>query len=610
MSNPVLEFTAVFPYLIFMKAGDKFAAGPPPYIKERYRLVEWIGEGSMGVVYRAHDERLDREIAIKFLSPERVTGSEASDRFLREARAVARLSHPNIMTLYDMGREDGWHYLVLEHIPGQDLHAHMMSNGPLSPRQAIQSIRGTLSALAYAHDQGIIHRDIKPENIMMMPDGRIKVTDFGLARVQGDARLTQEGMLLGTVLYLAPELITGQPADIRSDLYAVGAVLYELLTGQSPFPGDQPTAVLIQILNNPVTPPSQYNPAIPADIERLILKLLAKEPSGRFQSASEVLDALPDESTAAPSKTEVVSAAAPATSLVQQIVRSSSTDAAPSSELLPHLLLTAALEDTAVAVESERRRLAGLLQESIVEPLNLLLSQANVYEQTMGGNPTAKMAVSVLTTLARQVLQQARDLETQLHPTLLDTLGLEPALEALVNQTMRTHGVQITLYLRRLHERLPSSIELILFRVTQDALALATKGGHATKIVIHLELEDAGLTYRFSDNGRSHPDNPLQSTLPRIEGLGGEVEMGANEQGGLDMRIQFGLETAIDLTPREMEVIQLLAEGLSNKEMAQILSVSPRTINFHLDNIYSKLGVSSRTEAAVYALRQGWIRKP
>ena len=251
----------------------------------------------------------------------------------------------------------------------------------------------------------------------MTPDGRIKVTDFGLARLQGDVRLTQEGVLLGTILYLAPEQINGQLVDARSDLYAVGAVFYELLTGQPPFASDQPTAVLIQTLNNPVTPPSQHNPAIPADIERVILKLLVKEPNGRFQSAAEVLDALADESTISLSQTAPESGSSATGSHLERIVRSTSTETALPPDLLTHLLMTAALEDTAVAVESERRRLAGLLEESIVEPLNLLLSQANVYEQTMGSNPTAKMAVSVLITLARQVLQQARDLETNLHPT-------------------------------------------------------------------------------------------------------------------------------------------------------------------------------------------------
>ncbi|MCB8990148.1 MAG: hypothetical protein H6665_05975, partial [Ardenticatenaceae bacterium] len=187
-------------------------------------------------------------------------------------------------------------------------------------------------------------------------------------------------------------------------------------------------------------------------------------------------------------------------------------------------------------------------------------------------------------------------------------LGLEPALEALVNQTMRAYGLQINLNLRRLQERLPQPIELVLFRITQDALARATKQAHATTVAIQLELDEAGLLYRFCDDGRTLPTDDLLATHARIESLGGHIEANTTTSGGLDLTIRFGMATAVDLTPREMDVIQLLAEGLSNKEMAHILAVSPRTINFHLDNIYSKLGVSSRTEAAVYALRQGWVR--
>ncbi|MEJ2750365.1 MAG: LuxR C-terminal-related transcriptional regulator, partial [Anaerolineae bacterium] len=329
-----------------------------------------------------------------------------------------------------------------------------------------------------------------------------------------------------------------------------------------------------------------------------------------FQSADEVLDALPADAVSArpiaPAQTTPADS-----SLVARIVRSSSTaiavpeEAAP-PDLLPQLLVSAAQEDTAVALESERHRLAALLQESVIEPLNLLLSQAHVYEQTMDANPTAHMAVSVLMTLARQVLQQARDLESDLHPVLLETLGLEPALEALASQEMRAHGVAIALYLRRLPERLPPAVELVLFRITQAALSQVVKQGHATEIAIHLEQQDAVLRYRLGHNGRFPlTDDFLTTIQARIEGLGGVLQESGDANGLL---IQFRLATAVDLTQREMDVIRLLAEGLSNKEMAQILSVSPRTINFHLDNIYAKLGVSSRTEAAVYALRQGWVR--
>jgi serine/threonine protein kinase/DNA-binding NarL/FixJ family response regulator len=625
-------------------------AEPPLHLQDRYRLVERLGQGSMGIVYRAHDDTLDRDVAIKFLLPERIAGGEASARFLREARVVARLSHPNIMTLYDVGRESDWHYLVLEYIPGQDLHAAMVERGgPFPVHEALHAIRGALSALACAHAQGIVHRDVKPENIMLTPDGQVKVTDFGLALARGDVRLTQEGLIVGTVLYLAPEAVAGKPADRRTDLYAMGAVLYELLTGRPPFAGDDPLAIISQILNTPLTPPRALDASIPPEMEQVVVKLLAKDPNDRYSSAEEVLAVLPSPAEA---ETKALVAAEEATaervslSLLERIVRSSSTThleqkpiptPTPDEETLltlpaapfippiggerggaapPHLaqelLVFAALEDTAAAVEAERRRLAGLLQGSIVEPINLLLSQANAYEQTMGANPTARMAVSVLGSLARQVLQQVRDLETSLHPSILETLGLEPALEALVSQAMRVHGLQITLALERMRERLPPQIELALFRATQDVLERAIRHAHASRVTICLERRDEQLTFSLSDNGVTATGlggGVLRAARQRVVQLGGTVETGIGPHGGFELTVRFTIEAPVELTEREMEVIQLLAEGLSNKEIARLLLISPRTVNFHLDNIYSKLGVNSRTEAAIYALRYGWVRR-
>ncbi len=605
-------------------------AGPPPRLQDRYRLVEQLGKGGMGLVYRARDEMLDRDVAIKFVAPERVSGAEASARFLREARAVARLSHPNIMTLHDAGQEGGWHYLVLEHIAGKNLHALMVERGgPLPVREALQAMRGALRALAYAHAQGVVHRDIKPENIMVTPDGQVKVTDFGLAMAQGDVRLTQEGMIIGTVIYMAPELVHGEPADSRSDLYAVGAVLYELLTGQPPFTGAEPLAILTQVLNSPVAPPRTLDPSLSPAVEALILKLLSKDPAGRCASAEETLAALPDPAEAesfAAAQAGQVTAERTSLSLLESIIRSSTASrpkpAAPDEETLlalpesagaaplqQELLLYAALEDTASAVEAERRRLAQLLQSRVIESLNLLLSQANVYEQTLGANPNARMAVSVLSSLARQVLQQIRDLEATLHPTLLETLGLEPALESLASQLMRAHGVQIALTIERMRERLPSPIELALFRTAQDALDRAIQPGHASQVTIRLERREDRLTFTLADNGvGGSGGEALRDARQRIEQLGGAFETRLNPHGGFELAIRFSIEAPAQLTSREVEVLQLLAEGLSNKEIAQALVITPRTVNFHLDNIYSKLGVGSRTEAAIYALRHGLAR--
>jgi len=334
---------------------------------------------------------------------------------------------------------------------------------------------------------------------------------------------------------------------------------------------------------------------------------------------------------------EQAAAARAPRSLLERIVRSSSTahlvqapvaPPVPDEETLltltergppqraADLLVYAALEDTAAAMEVERRRLAGMLQSNVIDPLNLLLSQANAYEQTLGANPTARMAVSVLSSLAGQVLQRVRDLEASLHPTILHTLGLEPALEALASQAMRVHGLQVVLSLERMPDRPPPQIELALFRAAQDALERVIRHAHASQVTIRLQRRQGRLLLSLSDNGtltsgvKAGDREGLRAARQRIEQLDGTFEAGVGPYGGLELQIGFAVEAPVELTSREMEVIQLLAEGLSNKEIARLLSISPRTVNFHLDNIYSKLGVNSRTEAAIYALRHGWVRRP
>lgn len=270
---------------------------------------------------------------------------------------------------------------------------------------------------------------------------------------------------------------------------------------------------------------------------------------------------------------------------------------------------SSAPEDAAAAGEAERRRLAGLLESEIIGPLNLLLAQAGAYEQTLAANPQAHMAVSVLANLARQLLQQARDLKNNLHPALLETLGLEPALEALAAQVSRASGLPVALLLERQRERLPLQIELALFRAVQDMLDRAVHTARATRAAIRLERREQILTLTLADNSLPYTDTGgLRASLARIEQLGGQVEQRAGQEGNFELEIRFFFAPAVELTAREIEVIQRLAEGMTNKEIARALKVSARTVNFHLDNIYSKLGVSTRTEAAVYALRRGWAR--
>jgi serine/threonine protein kinase/DNA-binding NarL/FixJ family response regulator len=612
----------------------------PLMIKDRYRLVEWIGKGKMGVVYRARDQILDREVAIKLLSSSEFAEEAAEARFLREARTVARLAHPNIMAIYDVGQEADWHYLVLELIPGENLHAVLRQQaGALPVRRALEIILCVLQAVDYAHTQGVIHRDIKPENVMLTPANQVKVTDFGLAFRKDDVRLTQEGALVGTVLYMAPELASGCEATPRSDLYAVGAVLYELRTGRPPFQGPDFLSVLSQSLRNPPEPPRQINPDIPAEIEEAVLRLLAKDPAERYASAADALAALnlarqPDQPAMAPPTADGVGLETPAApSLLESILHGSAVipnaalldpddeallalpgPPARDSALTQALLLFASLEDTAAAIEDERHRQARLLQQSVLEPLQLLLAQANTFEQTLGTNPSGRMAVSVLATLARQIAQGARDLEANLHPATLTALGLEPALHALANQVNRIAGLQIDLRLERLRERLPERLELMLFRLAQDGLEAAQQR-HASQAVLQFQRLPEALTFSIQHNGaqelavKAAAAEAAPASLQRLRQAGGAVETGRSAAGFWHWTVRLPLAAAVALTPRELEIISAVAEGLSNKEIAARLFISPRTVNFHLDNLYAKLGVNTRTEAAIYALRQGWIRR-
>jgi eukaryotic-like serine/threonine-protein kinase len=268
-----------------------------------YRITEQIGAGGMGVVYRAYDERLERTVAIKVLPPNLLEGEAAKKRFRREALALARINHPNIATLYDVGSENSTDYLVLEDIPGLTLEERIHT-GPLPVAEVLSLANQICEGLAAAHDRGIIHRDLKPGNMCLTPDGRLKILDFGLAeraaapsQVGATVTTTQIQEMSGTVPYMAPEQLQGQPADPRSDLWAVGAVLYELSCGRRPFPGKVSTAIAADIIHKQPATPRSLRPEIPLGLEQVILKCLEKDPANRYVSAREVLEDLETPST-------------------------------------------------------------------------------------------------------------------------------------------------------------------------------------------------------------------------------------------------------------------------------------------------------------------------
>src|SRR6266571_439860 len=257
----------------------------------RYRVTAKLGEGGMGSVWRAEDPALGRTVALKLLSPALWANDTARQRFLREARAASKLDHPNIATVYDVGETDGLAWIAYQFIDGETIAART-ERGALPIAEALALALGTAEALAHAHARGVLHRDVTAGNVMVTCEGRAVLVDFGLALPERGAHLTTSGTTLGTAGYMAPEVMRGEPADERSDLYGLGAVLYRMLTGRLPFEGATPEVVLYRVLNDPVPPPSETRPELPAALERVVMRLLEREPADRYASASGGVEAL------------------------------------------------------------------------------------------------------------------------------------------------------------------------------------------------------------------------------------------------------------------------------------------------------------------------------
>jgi eukaryotic-like serine/threonine-protein kinase len=271
---------------------------------DRYRIDSKLGEGGMGVVYKAYDTHLNREVALKIIPPEKVAESNRKQRFLREARAASALNHPNIVTVHDLRSDDGIDFIVMEHVEGRPL-SEIIPPGGLTVALAIQYAEQIADAIAAAHSAGILHRDLKPSNVMITSEGRAKILDFGLAKLAEPASvspdsdtvaapLTEEGMLVGTVAYMSPEQTEARSVDGRSDIFSLGIVLYEMTTGRKPFVGNSRVAILHSLLHDEPPPPRQSNIGIPVDLEKVILRCLRKDPARRFQTMLDLKAALED----------------------------------------------------------------------------------------------------------------------------------------------------------------------------------------------------------------------------------------------------------------------------------------------------------------------------
>ena len=280
---------------------DDTLADPPPaspallvgrLLDGRYAVTARIAHGGMATVYQATDTRLDREVALKVMHAELARDEEFVRRFIGEAKSVARLSHQNVVAVFDQGADGPFLYLAMEYVPGRTLKEVLRDSGRFPPATALEMMTGVLDGLAAAHASGIVHRDIKPENVLLTADGRIKVADFGLARVQSAAGHTRAGLLIGTPSYVPPEQVTGGSTGPGGDVYSAGVMLFELLTGRLPFTGDTPLSVTYQHVNTDIPAPSTLVPGIPAAVDQLVLMATSRDPARRPADAGEFLRAV------------------------------------------------------------------------------------------------------------------------------------------------------------------------------------------------------------------------------------------------------------------------------------------------------------------------------
>jgi serine/threonine-protein kinase len=453
-------------------------------IDGRYQVRSRIARGGMATVYLATDLRLERRVAIKVMHGHLADDSQYKARFIQEARSAARLAHPNVVNVYDQGQDGETAYLVMEYLPGITLRDLLQEHKVLTTMQAMDIMEAILSGLAAAHKNGIVHRDLKPENVLLADDGRIKIGDFGLARA-ASANTATGNALLGTIAYLSPELVTRGVADTRSDIYAVGIMLYEMLAGEQPFKGEQAFQIAHQHANDTVPTPSTKNPRVPAELDELVLWATARDPDQRPRDAKAMLDQL-HETEALLRMEEPATASTP----TQRTMIMPSAVAAPSNTGDTQILTPKArhrtgpiLTETAntLAVKSDRRRRKGFWLFALVILIAALAGGTGWY---FGAGPGAQVAIP---DLAGQSPDAATATLTGLGLTVNPTPGEAPSLKVAKGSVAETTPA--------IGSRVPKDSQVTLLISTgPKQIPVPTLVGEAQNAAIQT-IRDAGFRY-------------------------------------------------------------------------------------------------------------------
>jgi serine/threonine-protein kinase len=425
----------------------------------RYRVISRLGSGGMADVYLARDTLLGRQVALKLLHHRFSSDQEFVERFRREASSAAGLSHPNVVSVYDRGEWEGTYYIAMEYLPGRSLKAVLREHGPLSPDDAIDITIQILLALRFAHKRGIIHRDIKPHNVILDEEGRAKVTDFGIARA-GASDMTMTGSIMGTAQYLSPEQAQGYAVSEASDIYAVGVVLYELLTGGVPFEGESAVTIALKQVSVQPTPPSQRNPQVSPALDAVVLRAMAKDPAARFAGADELIAALQQARAGIAPASLPIGNGAPQTAPL----------------LVPPLPpVDGQPEDAAAAEADEKRRRAGWIAAGIavaaiiVAVLLLLLLPGKSGEVTVP-DVTGQTQAAATSTLKQEGLSPVVSVTANAHVASGLVIGTTPPRGASVHK-----GARVSVFVSSGAESV--AVPNVVHKPSAEALKILTQKG-------------------------------------------------------------------------------------------------------------------------------------